>query len=332
MMKRKLLEGVREVLKIKNYSYRTEKSYIRWIRKFVLFHNKRHPRDMAGPEIRQFLNYLADNQNVAASTQNQALSAILFLYKEVLQKEIGYVQNIHWAKKPVKLPVVLTNREAIKVLSHLEGKYKLAASLMYGSGLRLLECLRLRVKDVDFDYLQLTIRDGKGQKDRRTILPARLVDPLKEHLRQREILQQQDLARGRGSVKLPGALNRKYPNAAKEWGWQYVFPASSHFLDPVDQVPRRHHLHESAMQRGFREAVRKSGLTKRATCHTLRHSFATHLLENGYDIRTVQELLGHNDVCTTMVYTHVLNRGGMGVKSPLDGPGSGCNPQLMESH
>ena len=273
---------------------------------------------MAEPEIKQFLNYLANNQKVAASTQNQALSAILFLYKKVLRKEIGFVQDIHWAKKPVRVPVVLTSDEAMRVLRLLEGKYRLAASLMYGSGLRLLECLRLRIQDVDFDYLQITIRDGKGQKDRKTMLPAKMVNPLKEHLRQRKIMHDQDLASGCGSVKLPGALNRKYPNAACDWRWQYVFPATSHFFDPLDKVHRRHHLHESAMQRAIRVAVRKSGMTKRATCHTLRHSFATHLLERGYDIRTVQELLGHSDVRTTMVYTHVLNRGGMGVKSPMD--------------
>ena len=318
MQKRRLLDEVREVIRIKNYSYRTEKSYIRWIRKFILFHQKRHPQDMAEPEIRQFLNYLADNQKVAASTQNQALSAILFLHKKVLQKEIGFVQDILWAKKPVRVPVVLTSDEAMRVLGLLEGKYRLAASLMYGSGLRLLECLRLRVQDVDFDYLQITVRDGKGQKDRKTMLPAKMVSPLMEHLRQRKIMHEQDLANGRGSVKLPGALNRKYPNAACDWRWQYVFPATSHFFDPLDKVHRRHHLHESAMQRAIRVAVRKSGITKRATCHTLRHSFATHLLENGYDIRTVQELLGHSDVRTTMVYTHVLNRGGMGATSPLD--------------
>ncbi len=320
MEKRKLLDEVRAVLRIKNYSYRTEKSYIRWIRKFILFHNKRHPQDMAEPEIKLFLNYLADNQKVAASTQNQALSAVLFLYKKVLQKEIGFVQNIHWANKPVRLPVVMTRDEAIKVLSHLDGKYKLAACLMYGSGLRLLECLRLRVKDIDFDYLQLMVRDGKGQKDRKTMLPVKLVEPLREHLRQRKTLHDRDVAAGRGSVKLPGALNRKYPNAANQWIWQYLFSATSHFFDPEDQVHRRHHLHESALQRAVKQAVRKSGITKRASCHTFRHSFATHLLENGYDIRTVQELLGHNDIRTTMIYTHVLNKGGMGVKSPLDTP------------
>ncbi len=318
MKKGRLLDEVREILRIKNYSYRTEKSYIRWIYKFILFHQKRHPQDMAEPEITQFLSYLADNQKVAASTQNQALSAILFLYKMVLRKEIGFVQDIHWAKKPVRVPVVLTSDEAMKVLRLLEGKYRLAASLMYGSGLRLLECLRLRVQDVDFDYLQLTVRDGKGQKDRKTMLPAKMVNPLKEHLRQRKIMHDQDLASGCGSVKLPGALNRKYANAACDWRWQYVFPATSHFFDPLDKVHRRHHLHESAMQRAIRVAVRKSGMTKRATCHTLRHSFATHLLENGYGIRTVQELLGHEDLRTTMIYTHVLNRGGMGVKSPMD--------------
>jgi len=317
--KGRLLDEVREILRIKNYSYRTEKSYIRWIYKFILFHQKRHPQDMAEPEITQFLNYLADNQKVAASTQNQALSAILFLYKKVLQKEIGFVQDIHWAKKPVRVPVVLTSDEAMRVLRLLEGKYRLAASLMYGSGLRLLECLGLRVQDVDFDYLQLTVRDGKGQKDRKTMLPVKMVRPLKEHLRQRKIMHDQDLANECGSVKLPGALNRKYPNAACDWRWQYVFPATSHFFDPIDKVHRRHHLHESAIQRAIRVAVRKSGITKRAKlCHTLRHSFATHLLASGYDIRTVQELLGHNDVSTTMIYTHVLNRGGMSVISPLD--------------
>lgn len=314
----KLLDQVRAALKIRNYSYRTEKSYIRWIRKFILFHGKRHPRDMAEKEIRQFLNYLADNQKVAASTQNQALSAILFLYKEVLRREIAWIDNITWAKKPKKLPVVFTRQEANCVLSHMQGKYKLVASLMYGSGLRLLESLRLRVKDIDFDYLQLTIREGKGQKDRRTLLPVALVPPLREHLQVRKTMHEQDLRNGRGTVRLPGALQRKYPNACNEWGWQFVFPASSHYFDPDDKVHRRHHLHESAVQRAVRDAIRKTGITKQASCHTFRHSFATHLLESGYDIRTVQELLGHEDVRTTMVYTHVLNRGGMGVRSPLD--------------
>ncbi len=273
---------------------------------------------MGEKEINHFLTYLALNQKVAASTQNQALSALLFLYKAVLKKEIGWIGNIRHAKKPKRLPVVFTRDETNKVLLQLDGKYWLVAALLYGAGLRLMECLRLRVKDLDFDYHQITVRDGKGQKDRRTMLPLSLHTPLKRHLKRVKALHKNDLNQGNGRVALPTALNRKYPNADREWSWQYVFPASTLYFDPLGKLQRRHHLHESAMQRAMKEATRKAGITKTGSCHTLRHSFATHLLEDGYDIRTVQELLGHKDVRTTMVYTHVLNQGRLGVRSPLD--------------
>ncbi len=318
MASSKLLDEVREVLRVKNYSYRTEKCYIHWIRKFILFNNKKHPLQMAEPQINKFLNYLALNQKVSASTQNQALCALLFLYKYVLNREIGRLENLHWAKKSKKIPVVFTRDEAKKVLLPLQGKYWLVASLLYGSGLRLMEAVTLRVKDLDFTYKQLNIHEGKGNKDRVTMLPASLITPLQRQLKYVKIIHEKDLKEGFGRVKLPKALSRKYPNADGEWAWQYVFPATTRFFDPEDKIHRRHHLHETAVQRAIKDAIRKSGIAKHASSHTFRHSFATHLLERGYDIRTVQELLGHNDVRTTMIYTHVLNRGGMGATSPLD--------------
>ncbi len=318
MASSKLLDEIRNVLRVKNYSYRTEKTYIHWIKKFILFHNKKHPLQMGEIEISQYVNFLAINQKVSASTQNQALCALLFLYKKVLRKEIGRLKNLHWAKKPKKLPVVFTREEAKKVLLHLQGKYWLVASLLYGSGLRLMEALTLRVKDLDFAYQRISIHDGKGHKDRVSMLPAALVAPLQRHLKCVKVIHDKDLKEGFGRVKLPKALNRKYPNADREWGWQYVFPATTRFFDPEDKIHRRHHLHDTAVQRAIRDAIRKAGIAKHGSSHTFRHSFATHLLERGYDIRTVQELLGHNDVRTTMVYTHVLNRGGMGATSPLD--------------
>jgi len=318
MGERKLLEVVRDSLRTQNYSYRTEKTYINWIRKYILFHKKRHPKEMGEREINQFLTYLAVNRKVAASTQNQALSALLFLYKVILGKEIGWIGNIQRARKPKKIPVVFSREEVKKVLLHLHGKCWLVGALMYGSGLRLMECLKLRVKDLDSACRQITVRSGKGQKDRLTMMPGVVISPLKTHLKRVKALHEKDLAEGFGSVRLPGALRRKYPNADKEWRWQYVFPASTRYFDPEDKEHRRHHFHESAVQRAMKDAIEKACITKTGSCHTLRHSFATHLLESGHDIRTVQELLGHQDVRTTMIYTHVLNRGGMGVKSPMD--------------
>lgn len=317
-VKPKLLDQVRQKIRIKHYSIRTEQAYVDWIRRYILYHQKRHPQDMGKPEIEQFLTHLAVERNVAASTQNQALSAILFLYKEVLQQDIGWLDGMEHAKRPARLPVVLTATEVRAVLAYLDGRHRLMANLLYGSGLRLMECVRLRVKDLDFEYRQLTVRDGKGQNDRRTLLPESLIEPLKTHLADVKIVHHQDLQEGFGDVYLPFALAQKYPNAGREWGWQYVFPASKRSVDPRSQVERRHHLDEQLLQRAVKEAVRAAGIAKPATPHTLRHSFATHLLMAGYDIRTIQELLGHKDVSTTMIYTHVLNRGGRGVASPLD--------------
>ena len=320
-VKPKLLDQVRAKIRLKHYSIRTEQAYVDWIRRYILFHSKRHPQEMGKPEVEQFLSHLAVERNVAASTQNQALSAILFLYKEVLEKNIGWLDDVERAKRPARLPVVLTAAEVRAVLAHLEGRHRLMANLLYGAGLRLMECVRLRVKDLDFEYRQITVRDGKGQKDRLTMLPDALAGPLRTHLADVKILHEQDLQEGFGNVYLPFALERKYPNAGREWGWQYVFPASQRSIDPRSNIERRHHLDEQTLQRAFKSAVRASGITKPASCHSLRHSFATHLLMAGYDIRTVQELLGHKDVSTTMIYTHVLNRGGKGVVSPLDAIG-----------
>src|SRR5438477_6920745 len=273
---------------------------------------------MAEAEVTQFLSYLARDGNVAASTQNQALSALLFLYKEVLKQEIGWLGNVERAKKPARLPVVLTSDEVHKVFAHLHGTARLMAGLLYGSGLRLMECVQLRVKDIDFGYARITVRDAKSGRDRVTLLPVNLTAPLQLHLNKVILQHEQDLADGFGEVWLPDALARKYPRAAREWSWQSSFPSSRISIDPRTQVKRRHHIDESSLQQAVKMAVRSAGLTKPASCHTLRHCFATHLLENGYDIRTVQELLGHKDVSTTMIYTHVLNRPGIGVKSPLD--------------
>ena len=317
-VKPKLLDQVRQKIRLKHYSIRTEQAYVDWIRRYILYHQKRHPQDMGKPEVEQFLTHLAVERNVAASTQNQALSAILFLYKEVLEQDIGWLDGMERAKRPARLPVVLTATEVRTVLAHLEGRHRLMANLLYGSGLRLMECVRLRVKDLDFEYRQLTVRDGKGQNDRRTLLPESLIEPLKTHLTDVKIVHDQDLQQGFGDVYLPFALARKYPNAGREWGWQYVFPASRRSIDPRSGLERRHHLEEQTLQRAVKDAVRTAGIAKPASCHTLRHSFATHLLMAGYDIRTIQELLGHKDVSTTMIYTHVLNRGGRGVASPLD--------------
>ena len=323
--KPKLLDQVRLATRARHYSPRTEETYVGWIKRFIFFHNKRHPAEMGEAEIGQFLSGLARDTHVSASTQNQALNALLFLYREVLRKEIGYVNGVIRAKKPRRLPVVLTKEEVKAVLSRLSGTTWLMTMLLYGAGLRLLECCRLRVKDIDFSRNQIMVRACKGDKDRYTMLPAVVKDPLLRHLQAVKLQHEKDLERGLGRVALPNALDRKYPNAGKDWPWQWVFPATSHYVDSTTREKRRHHLHESVVQRAVKEARLNARIPKPATCHSLRHSFATHLLEDGYDIRTVQELLGHRDVSTTMIYTHVLNRGGRGVHSPVDGLGLGSN-------
>ena len=314
----KLLDLVREKLRLLHYSIRTEDQYVQWIKRFILFHGKRHPREMGGGEVTAFLTDLAVRGKVAASTQNQALSALLFLYREVLAVDLPWMDEVVRAKRPARLPVVLTQNEVAAVLLRMQGVYALMAQLLYGTGMRLMECVRLRVKDVDFERLEIVVRDGKGAKDRVTMLPQKTVAPLQEHLRHRRLLFDDDLAQCKAAVYLPDALAAKYPNAAIEWGWQYVFPSGSYSTDPRSGAVRRHHIDEKLLQRAMKRAVQAVGLAKPATPHTLRHSFATHLLQAGYDIRTVQELLGHADVATTMIYTHVLNKGGCGVDSPLD--------------
>lgn len=316
--KPRLLDQVRHRCRVKHYSIRTEKSYIDWIRRFIRFHGVRHPQEMGAPEIEAYLTHLAVNRNVAPSTQNQALAALLFLYKEVLEIELPWLDGVTRAKKPARLPVVLTAEEVTNVLAQLDGVHYMVASLLYGSGLRLMEAIRLRVKDVDFARLEVTVREGKGGKDRRTMLPRSLLEPLQSQITRVRVFHEQDLKSGVGPVYLPYALDRKYPNAGRELGWQYLFPASEPAVDLRSGIVRRHHIGEKAFQRAIKGAVRRAGINKPATSHTLRHSFATHLLENGYDIRTVQELLGHKDVKTTQIYTHVLNRGGNAVCSPLD--------------
>jgi integron integrase len=313
-----LLEQLRNLLRSRHYSLRTEETYLDWVRRYILFHGKRHPRDLGVDEMLAFLNHLAVDLNVSASTQNQARCAVLFLYRELLGVDPGDLKLVAAAREPRRLPTVLTRAESRAVIAQLTGVYRLMAQLLYGSGLRLMECLRLRVKDLDFEQHQLMVRDGKGMHDRLTMLPDSLTQPLREHLRGVRKLYDLDLAEGFGEVYLPFALARKAPGAARAWAWQYVFPADQRAVDPRDGKVRRHHVHESALQRAVKDAVRTSGVTKHASCHTFRHSFATHLIESGYDIRTVQELLGHADVKTTMIYTHVLNRGGLGVRSPLD--------------
>ncbi|MBL8529794.1 MAG: integron integrase [Burkholderiales bacterium] len=314
----RLLEQLREAIRYKHYSYRTEQAYVHWVRRFVLFCGKRHPATLGEAEVTRFLNHLAVDRQVAAATQDQALSALLFLYREVLKTDLPWLDGLTRPKKPVRLPVVLTEQEVRALLAELSGVTWLVAGLLYGAGLRVLEALRLRVKDLDFDYRQVLVRDGKGAKDRVTMLPDGLVEPLRNYLPRVRRLHERDLAAGFGEAALPYALARKYPNAGREWAWQYVFPSGSRSIDPLSGVIRRHHLDPQTMQRAVRKAARAAGIDKPASCHTLRHSFATHLLRGGYDIRTVQELLGHSDVSTTMVYTHVLNRGGKGVRSPLD--------------
>lgn len=313
----KLLDQMSNVLRAMHYSLRTEKAYNDWIYRFILFHNKRHPREMGVAEIGQFLTHLAVNKHVAASTQNQALCAILFLYKRVLNIELGEVQ-FPWAKKPEHLPVILSLEEVRKIIGHLAGTYALMAKLLYGCGLRISECAKLRIKDIDFGRNQILVRRGKGAKDRMVPLPQNLKQPLSEHLLKVQKLHQEDLQKGLGQVDLPHALERKYPEASAELAWQYVFPSTTISPNWITGRRQRHHMSERTLQRAFNEAIRKAGIAKHATCHDLRHSFATYLLESGYDIRTIQELLGHADLNTTMIYTHVVNKGPLGVKSPAD--------------
>jgi integron integrase len=318
--KPKLLDRVRAELRKRHYSLRTEEAYVGWIRQYIRHHGIRHPREMGKGEIENFLSHLAVNRKVAASTQNQALAALLFLYRDVLGVTLDWLENIVRAKKPVRLPVVLTRTEVMEVLTRLYGQNWIAGMLMYGAGLRLLECLQLRVKDIDFGYRQIVVREGKGNKDRVTILPSAVEDRLKLHIEEVKGRHEKDLSENGGYVRLPGGLERKYPGADRQWPWQWIFPATRQYRDSTTGRLYRHHLHETVLQRAVREAATRAGLSKRITCHTLRHSFATHLLEEGYDIRTIQELLGHRDVNTTMIYTHVLNRGGRCVRSPLDFP------------
>ena len=314
----KLLERVSDKLRVKHYSIRTEQAYVGWIKRYIYFHGKRHPKDMGAQDIEAFLTHLAVVGKVAAATQNLAKSSLLFLYREVLEIELPWLDNITQAKAPKRLPVVLTVSEVQAVLSRLTGTHALIASLLYGGGMRLMEAVRLRVNDVEFARREIVVREGKGFKDRVTMLPEAVVVLLKAHLAKVKALHDEDLAQGYGEVYLPFALDKKYPNAGRDWGWQYVFPSKNFSVDPRSGKTRRHHLDEKGVQRAVKQAVCDAELTKPATPHTLRHSFATHLLQSGYDIRTIQELLGHSDVSTTMIYTHVLNKGGKGVVSPLD--------------
>jgi integron integrase len=326
-----IYDRVHEAIRARHLSPRTEESYVGWIRRFISQAGRR-PEDIGEEEIGRFLTRLALEAHVSASTQNQALNALLFLYQQVLGIEIGMVGGVVRAKRPERLPVVLSKDEVRKVLSVMSGTPRLMAALLYGSGLRLLECCQLRVKDLDFSQKQIVVRAGKGDKDRYTMFPGAAMEPLRRHLEAVARQHRADLDRGLGCVELPNALARKYPNADKEWGWQWVFPATSHYTDRVTGQRRRHHLHESVLQRAFKEARLKAGIAKPAGCHTLRHSFATHLLEDGYDIRTIQELLGHSNVTTTMIYTHVLNRGGRGVQSPADRLGLDLEGRRGESN
>ena len=314
----RLLDELRSQLRVRNYAYRTEQVYVDWARRFILFHGKRHPRDMGATEVSAFLSHLAVQRGVSASTQNQAKSAILFLYEHVLGIDLPWLAEVVSAKVSRRLPVVLTSREVRSLLQSLDGTMWLVASLLYGTGMRVLEALRLRVKDVEFERREIIVREGKGAKDRVTVLPENLIQPLRTQLEATRLLHQRDLAAGLGAVHLPFALAAKYPHANRSWGWQFVFPGPRLSVDPRSGERRRHHVLPQSVQRAVSEAARHAGIDKPCTPHVLRHSFATHMLQSGYDIRTVQELLGHSDVSTTMVYTHVLNKGGRGVLSPLD--------------
>ncbi len=316
----RLLTRMREQIRLKHYSLRTEQSYVAWAKRYILFHSKRHPADMGATDVESFLTWLAVERQVSASTQNQAKSALLFLYQEVLQCDLPWLKEVVSAKRSSRLPVVLTAHEVRSLLMELDGNLMhLVASLLYGTGMRLLEGLRLRIKDVEFARREIIVRAGKGNKDRLTVLPENLIEPLRTQLARVHQLHQSDLASGHGEVELPFALALKYPSAGRSWGWQYVFPSPVFSVDPRSGVERRHHLNESSVQKAVSMAARRAGIVKPCTPHVLRHSFATHLLQSGYDIRTVQELLGHADVSTTMIYTHVMNKGGRGVLSPLDG-------------
>ena len=312
------LEEVREIMRVQHYAIKTEQAYVEWIKRFILFHQKRHPDEMGESEIAAFLTHLVVDRNVAPATQGQALNALIFLYRKVLNRPVGEIPGIVRSKKKIKVPVVLTQREVSDLLAKLEGVHWLTGCLLYGSGLRLMECIRLRVKEIDFERLSITVKCGKGGKDRVVTLARELVVPLQRHLESVKTVHERDIAEGFGSVYLPYALSRKCPGASISWAWQYVFPASRRSMDPRTGVIQRHHISESSVQKSVKGAVRKAGILRPASCHTLRHSFATHLLERGADIRTVQEQLGHSDVKTTEIYTHVIGRGGSAVISPLE--------------
>jgi len=312
------LVSVQHKIRVMHYSIRTEKSYLYWIKDYIRFYDLCHPKDLTAKDIERFLTFLAVERKVSASTQNQALSALLFLYNKVLEIELPYLSDVTRASKPQRLPAVFTPQETMHVINHLSSEYTLLVELMYGAGLRLMESVRLRVKDVNFDYSQITVRSGKGNKDRVTLLPERVIPALKCQIEIASIIHESDINAGYGAVYLPFALDRKYPNANKELAWQYVFPAKKRSMDPRSTVERRHHIGEQSVQRAVKKAINKANVNKQASCHTFRHSFATHLLENGYDIRTVQELMGHKDIRTTQLYTHVMNKGANAVKSPLD--------------
>ncbi len=316
--KPKLLEQLREEIRVRHYSYRTEQSYVQWVKRFIIFHNKRHPLEMGEPEINQYLSHLALNRNVSASTQNQALCALVFLYRQVLKIELGEFGGIARAKRPKRLPVVFTRSEVGRILNEMTGTYKLMAMLLYGAGLRLTECLNLRIKDIDFENRTITVRGGKGEKDRITILPDSVLELLERHIETVIRIHQQDIENGYDSVYLPYALEKKYPNAGKQIGWHFLFPAPDVSTDPRTGIIRRHHIHESVLQRAVKVAISQAGLHKPGSCHTFRHSFATHLLEDGANIRTVQELLGHTSLETTMIYMHVMSKKKIGIKSPAD--------------